>query len=216
MKRLHFFVFGLVMGTCVIFSGCGQEGTKSPVLATVNGEQVTAADMDKQLEEMPAAYQEMFSDPANKEKLLTRLIKERLLLQEAKKAKLEQREDIQKKIKAIKDQLLVQEVIKLNVIDKIKITNKEVAAYYKANEEKIQQYAKGKSFNEIKGQLKEIALQEKQNGHFEKWIATLESQAKITKNMELLKTGKEIVSQDSKKVSKKEMRRAGTPTGQAR
>jgi hypothetical protein len=209
MKRLHF--FGLVMGACVVFSGCGQEGdNKSPVLATVNGEKITVADMNRQLEEMPPAYQEMFSDPVNKEKLVTRLVKERLLLQEAKKAKLEQREDIKKKIKAIKDQLLVQEVINLNVISKITISDKEVADYYKANEEKIQQYAKGKSFNEIKGQLKEIALQEKQNSHFEKWIKKLEDEAKIVKNMEVL-------NPQTKKVknTKEGTKRAGTPTGQA-
>ena len=208
MKRLHF--FGLVMGVCVVFSGCGQGGHKSPVLATVNGEKITVADMNRQLEEMPPAYQEMFSDPINKEKLVTRLVKERLLLQEAKKAKLEQREDIKKKIKAIKDQLLVQEVINLNVISKITISDKEVADYYKANEEKIQQYAKGKSFNEIKGQLKEIALQEKQNGYFEKWIKKLEDEAKIVKNMEVLnpKTRKGENDKDGTK-------RAGTPTGQA-
>ncbi|MBI4778008.1 SurA N-terminal domain-containing protein [Candidatus Desantisbacteria bacterium] len=212
MKRLHF--FGLVMGACVVFSGCGQGGAKSPALATVNGEQITVADMDKQLEEMPPAYQEMFSDPINKEKLVTRLIKERLLLQEAKKAKLEQRDDIKKKIKAMNDQLLVQEVIKLNVIEKITISEKEVADYYKANEEKIQQYAKGKSFNEIKGQLKEIALQEKQNGHFEKWIKKLEDEAKITKNMELLNPQKKA---DVKKGenAKEGTKRAGTSTGQA-
>lgn len=197
MKRLHF--FGLVMGACVIFSGCGQESNKSPVLATVNGEQITVADIKKQLEEMPPVYQEMFSAPASKEKLLTKLIGERLLLQEAKKAKLEQREDIQKKIKAIKDQLLVQEVIKLNVIDKITITDKEIADYYKANEEKIQQYTGSKSFDEIKGQLKEVAFQEKQNSHFEKWIKKLEDQAKVTKNIELLKTVKGITPQDNKK-----------------
>lgn len=212
MKRLHF--FGLVMGACVVFSGCGQEGNKSPVLATVNGEQITVADMDKQLEEMPAAYQEMFSDPVNKEKLVTRLIKERLLLQEAKKAKLEQREDIQKKIKAIKDQLLVQEVINLNVIGKITISDKEVADYYKANEEKIQQYAKGRSFNEIKGQLKEIALQEKQNSYFEKWIKGLEDKAKITKKMELLNPQKKSDTRKGKN-AKEDTKRAGTPTGQA-
>ena len=208
MKKLHF--FGLVIGACVVFSGCGQEGHKSAVLATVNGEKITVADMDRQLEEMPPAYKEMFADPANREKLLARLIKEKLLLQEAKRAKLEQREDIQKKIKAIKDQLLVQEVINLNVISKITISDKEVADYYKANEEKIQQYAKGKSFNEIKGQLKEIALQEKQNGYFEKWIKKLEDEAKIVKNMEVLnpKTRKGENDKDGTK-------RAGTPTGQA-
>ncbi|MDI6781075.1 MAG: SurA N-terminal domain-containing protein [bacterium] len=208
MKRLHF--FGLVMGACVIFSGCGQEENKSPVLATVNGEKITVADMNRQLEEMPPAYQEMFSDPVNKEKLVTRLVKERLLLQEAKKAKLDQREDIKKKIKAIKDQLLVQEVINLNVISKITISDKEVADYYKANKEKIQQYAKGKSFDEIKGQLKEIALQEKQNGCFEKWIKNLEDEAKITKNMEVLNP-----QTQKGKNAKEDTKRAGTPTGQA-
>ncbi len=207
MKKGQF--FGLVIGACVIFSGCGQ-GDKSPVLATVNGEKITVADMNKQLEEMPPAYQEMFSDPMNKEKLVTRLVKERLLLQEAKKAKLEQREDIKKKIKAIKDQLLVQEVINLNVISKITISDKEVADYYKANKEKIQQYAVGKSFNEIKGQLKEIALQEKQNSSFERWIKRLEDEAKIVKNMEVLnpQAGKG-------KDAKEDKKRAGTPTGQA-
>ncbi|MEK7812474.1 MAG: SurA N-terminal domain-containing protein [Candidatus Desantisbacteria bacterium] len=213
MKKLHF--FGLVMGACVVFSGCGQEGHKSAVLATVNGEKITVADMDRQLEEMPPAYKEMFADPANREKLLTRLIKEKLLLQEAKKAKLEQREDIQKKIKAIKDQLLVQEVINLNIISKITISDKEVSDYYKANEEKIQQYAKGKSFNEIKGQLKEIVIQEKQNNHFEKWIKDLENKAKIVKNPGSPETGKKNVPHSGKKTPKEGMKNAGTPTGQA-
>lgn len=211
MKGLQF--LGLVIGACVIFSGCGQQGNNSPAIATVNGEQITVADMDKQMEEMPPAYREMFLDPANKEKLLTRLIKEKMLLQEAKKAKLGQRPDIQEKIKAMNNQLMVQEVIKLNVIDKIIITDKEVADYYKTNEEKIQQYAKGKGFNEIKGQLKEIALQEKQNNHFEKWIEGLEKQAKITKNLELLKPQKEIAPQGSKNNFKKGISRNGTPTG---
>lgn len=212
MKGLRF--FGLVMGACVIFSGCGQQGNKSPVIATVNGEKITAADMDKQMEEMPPAYREMFADPANKEKLLTRLIKERILLQEAKKAKIGQRPDIQEKIKAMNNQLMVQEVIKLNIIEKITITDKEVADYYKANEEKIQQYAQGKSFNEIKGQLKEIALQDKQNGYFEKWVAGLEKQAKITKNLELLKPPKtEIAPQGNKDNLKKGISHNGTPTG---
>ncbi|MBI4753290.1 SurA N-terminal domain-containing protein [Candidatus Desantisbacteria bacterium] len=210
MKGLRF--FGLVMGVCVIFSGCGQQGDKSTVIATVNGEKITTADMDKQMEEMPPAYREMFADPANKEKLLTRLIKERILLQEAKKAKIGQRPDILEKIKAMKNQLMVQEIIKLNVIEKTTISDKEVADYYKANEEKIQQYAQGKSFNEIKGQLKEIALQDKQNTFFEKWVEGLEKQAKITKNLDL-GNRKGLPLQGNKDNFKKGISRNGTPTG---
>jgi hypothetical protein len=178
----------IVMVIFIIISGCGRKVDTSRVVATVNGEHITIDDLERQLEEMPPVYQEMFLEPANKEKLLARLIKERLLLQEAKKAGLHKRKDIQEKINALKEQILIQEIIKLNIMDKVTITDEEVKEYYEANKSKIRRYTKGKSFDEIRGKIKEIALQEKQDKAFERWIEELKSKATITKNLELLRT----------------------------
>lgn len=173
---------------CLLFltSGCG--GDKSPVLAKVRGENITLKDFEDQIRSLPPAYRSMVLTPAEKKEILERMITEKLLIQEAIKERLHCKSEFQEKLKWLKNQMLIEEMIKTKVYDKISVSDEEAKEFYNAHEKAIASLFKGKPFEEIKQDVKQLMRKDdvKARAMFMEWIEKLKKDANVTKNLALL------------------------------
>jgi hypothetical protein len=172
---------------CISFlaSGCG---TKSPVLATVRGEKITLKEFEEQIRNLPPAYRALLISPEQKERFLDQMITEKLMIQEAIKEGLHRKKEIKERVKWVRNQMLIEELIKIKVYDKVSVSDEEAKEYYDTHQKELARVFKGKGFNEIKQDIKQLIQRDDVKARliFRKWIEELKKEAKITKNLALL------------------------------
>jgi len=181
--KIKYFIIFLCMGFFI--SGCG---SKSPILAKVRGESITLKEFETQLAKIPLAYRSMLVTPEQKEKLLDQMITEKLMIQEAIKEGLHRKKEIQENLRWIKNQMLIEELIKTKIYDKIEISDEETEKFYHANKEQLTRYFKGKPFDKIKKEVKQLMKKDDTKARlmFKNWVEELKKESKITKNLALL------------------------------
>ena len=82
-RGLFFVLAGL--GPVFLTSACRQAASEGPVVAQVGKEKINLADLKARLRETPAAYQQYVASPEGRRQFLNLLIREKILLSEAKK-----------------------------------------------------------------------------------------------------------------------------------
>jgi peptidyl-prolyl cis-trans isomerase C len=105
------------------------------VLATIDGENISLEEFNKELDKIPANMKMLVATQTGKKNYLDRLIIKRLLLKEAKKEKVEGEKEFQDRLTDIRDQLLIESVLKKKITADAKITDEDLKKYYDANKE---------------------------------------------------------------------------------
>lgn len=124
-----------LIGLGILLVGCSNAGGEDKVLAQVNDETLTLKEFNQQLSELPPQYQRMLKTKGAYEEIVDQWINTRLLVEEAKQMGLDKREDIEKKLADIKNQILAEEVIKERILNEVKIDETEVEKYYADHKE---------------------------------------------------------------------------------
>ncbi|TES84413.1 hypothetical protein E3J95_06690 [Candidatus Aerophobetes bacterium] len=159
------------------------EAKKIVILATVNGRVITSEELDRELESLLPQYRGTFEE--NKEEFLNQLITMEILLQEAERQGLENEKELQEEIAKNRERrknILIEELID-RITTNVKVSQEEVRALYKEVKAEIP----GKSFQEVKAQLKSYLIQQKRQKKLGEKIEELQGVAKITRNQEWLK-----------------------------
>ena len=176
-------------------TGCTKNADNA-VVAKVNNAKITAADFKKQLNDLqPQMQMAVSSDPKARKEFLEDLIGIELVLQEARRLKLDKdpafmkkQEELEKEMKqriqdAAKNELF-NALLKKELLDKIKQpTDEEVKAYYTAHREEIRKAAGGKdlSWKEAEAQgLKRYVFQINQREAYLEYSKALKAKAKIS------------------------------------
>ncbi len=129
MKKLFICVLLLLF---VVSCSKKENGT---ILATIDGENVSLEEFNKELDKIPANMKMLVATQTGKKNYLDRLIIKKLLLREAKKEKVESEKEFQDRLSDIKDQLLIESVLKKKITADTKITDDDLKKYYEANKE---------------------------------------------------------------------------------
>jgi peptidyl-prolyl cis-trans isomerase C len=121
-----------------VFAACakkGEQGTgatsgNSPVIAVVNGKDITAADYQQEAAALSPYAMQALQDPKNKEKFLENLEDKTLIVQKAENMGLDKDPEMQAKLNRLRDTLLLSEFVKKEILDKANVTDQEVKAYF--------------------------------------------------------------------------------------
>ncbi|MBU4376827.1 MAG: peptidyl-prolyl cis-trans isomerase [Candidatus Omnitrophica bacterium] len=135
---------------CFIAYGCAKKTDQTPirgqaaekgglvkvgeVVASVGGENITISEYEEEMAMLPPMYRSMAI--SNKQQFVDSLINKHLLLGEAKRRHLENNENVKKLLSKAKDEIMMQELIGIEITDKIKITDDDIGKYYEANKDK--------------------------------------------------------------------------------
>jgi len=119
----------LVLGSLIAVNGLLASGN---IVAVVNGEKITKAEINEVLAQKHITYEQI---PVQvRKKILDEIITQALLIQKAKKSGIENSPEFKKELKKLKDQLAFRLFLK-NKMDSMKISEKELKAFYNKNKD---------------------------------------------------------------------------------
>ena len=135
----NFTLIGLI-ATCFVFSGCGGSATaaEGTVIAEFEWDgkhQITLEEMMQEIGELPDYKQRKYKDKSGLEEYMTLMAESRLILCLAKDRKLDEDEEILKKVRDHLHKLMVDKITETEVEDKLLLTEEDYRLYYEANKE---------------------------------------------------------------------------------
>jgi len=135
------------------------------ILASFDGQTITLGEFNQLWEQVPEDYKLQL----DKSMVLDQMISEKLLIQEAKNMGLEEDEEVLEQIRKITEQILVQTLIEREILDKVKVSNEEIAEYYEENKNDFiekEQVHIGNILVETEEEAQDILEQLKAGGDF--------------------------------------------------
>jgi thioredoxin 1 len=147
-------------------------------LAQINTRQITVAQFGRELEKVPSPYKEMLQE--DPKQFLDQMVLQEVLLQEADRlgvksdanAKPEEKESSQ-----------IQNLLKKEVIDKVKVNKEEIEILYKEHQSKMGK----KKMDEVAPLLEELIRDAKGKEKVEEYITSLQEKAKVEVDEKRLK-----------------------------
>jgi peptidyl-prolyl cis-trans isomerase C len=165
--------------------------------ATVGDEKITQADIDSKTSMLPPQFRARYETADGKKKLVEQLTKMSLLSQEARRLNMDKNTEVAKRIKEIADNLIIQELIKEQVIDKVKTSDADIEKYYKDNKQEFIQPEKVKVYI-IQFKLKDNATAEEKAAQKKKADQALK---RLKKGEDFEKVAKEVSEDERTKNS---------------
>ena len=128
----------LLIGLCVALSlfACTKKDN-GKVVATINSEKITFAEFNKELDKIPMDMKMMVVSESGKKNFLDRMIVKKLLLAEAKKNNIEKDKEFQQRLADIKEQLIIESLLKKKLTSDTKLSEEESKKYYEENKERF-------------------------------------------------------------------------------
>jgi len=118
-----------------VFSCAKKDNSK--VLVSIDGDAITLEEFNKDLDKIPMNMKMLVATQSGKKTYLDRLIMKKLLLREAAKSKIEDEKDFQNRLSDIKEQLLIESLLKKKIAADSQLTDNDMKKYYDANKEKF-------------------------------------------------------------------------------
>jgi peptidyl-prolyl cis-trans isomerase C len=107
------------------------------VLATVDGDKITLQEFNKELDKIPMNMKMLVASESGKKNYLDRLVVKKLLLKEASKEKIESDKEFQERVNDIKEQLLIEALLKKKVTSDTQMSEDDLKKYYEEHKEEF-------------------------------------------------------------------------------
>ena len=146
------------------------QAEEKEVLAVVNGEEITISDYNDKLRRLSTYERAMYRGQEGHGKFLEALIQQKVMVQKAREMGLDKNDEVQTKIaalmKEVTERVLIEALIKQEILDKVVVTDEEAKAYYDKNREGFKDKEKVKIRQIIAATEEEAQaiLQELENG----------------------------------------------------
>ncbi len=107
------------------------------LLARIDDNVITEDEFIKEFKSLPVHIQAMLNSSEGKRKLLDNLIARRVLVSEAKRLKLDEEKEVQETFDQLKNNILIDTLLKREVEDKVQVKDKDLLNYYRAHEKEF-------------------------------------------------------------------------------
>ena len=185
MKRSPFYLLAFLL--MFSFLCCTQEKTeKERILCRINGYELPLDDFQFQLAEEVELDHDFKLTQKAKQEFLEELIKKELIIQEAKKLKLDRREKFVRAIERHWESTLIRDLMDLKcdeISKKIYVSEEDINAQYSKMKNLDENLP---SLDEIRDPIRQQLKQEKQTLMLEQWVSALREKASIEINQDLL------------------------------
>jgi len=121
---------------CLAF-GCGEKAEKGEVLAKIDGKVITMEDFQREVDELPEFVKPMMIDPEAKKEFLRNIVDRELLLLEASKKGIPERDEVKRRIEQCQKGVVLDAFLQELFAGKDEVTDDEVKRYYEENKEKF-------------------------------------------------------------------------------
>jgi parvulin-like peptidyl-prolyl isomerase len=111
--------------------------TRDSTLAQVNGTRITVDQFNQKWSQLPSGIRTAYSGPAGKNDFLGELITRELLLEKARRMKLDQDKALGDRVEDFKDRLLLDAVLHELIEKKIEVRDEELTDYFNAHRDTL-------------------------------------------------------------------------------
>jgi len=111
--------------------------TRDPALAQVNGARITVDQFNQKWSQLPNGIRAAYAGPNGKREFLGELITRELLLDKARRMKLDQDKMIGDRVEELRQRLLLESVLHELVEKKTEVTEAEIKAYFTAHRDSL-------------------------------------------------------------------------------
>lgn len=127
----------LILFLCATLAfSCGKK-EDSRVLAEIDGEKITLSEFTRELDKIPLELKMFVLSQVGKKNYLERMITKKLLLREAKKEGIEKEKEFQERLSELREQLLIEMLLKKKITTDFRIDDAELKKYYEAHKEEF-------------------------------------------------------------------------------
>ena len=140
------------------------------VLAEVNGSNITTADFNRELKNLPDYLKAMANTPEGRKEMLDTMVVRELILQQATKDGLDKGPEIEEKLQDLKKRLIVESYLKKKVESESQISDADVQKFYEQNKDKFktgEQVRASHILVKTEKEAKDILAKIKAGGNFE-------------------------------------------------
>jgi peptidyl-prolyl cis-trans isomerase C len=131
--KVIYLVLGLML--IIILACAKKEETK--VVARIGDKVITLEEFEKEVESLPDFYKPLLLDPKAKREFLEKLIDREILLLEARKAGVYEREDVRRKIEECEKGVILDAFLSQILREKDEVTEEEAKRYYDEHKEEF-------------------------------------------------------------------------------
>ena len=107
----------------------------SPILVWIGNDPLTAADLERRLQDIPEQYRQQYSTPEGKRTLLDRVVEEQVWYRSALNAGVDQRETLKQQLERTRKDLIVRTYVNEVMAGNPVVGDSDVAAYYDAHKD---------------------------------------------------------------------------------
>lgn len=105
------------------------------VLATIDDQKITLQEFNKELDKIPMNMKMLVASESGKKNYLDRLVVKKLLLKEVSKEKIENDKEFQERFNDIKEQLLIEALLKKKITAQTQMSEDDLKKYYEEHKE---------------------------------------------------------------------------------
>ena len=105
------------------------------ILATIDDDKITLQEFNKELDKIPMNMKMLVASESGKKNYLDRLVVKKLLLKEASKAKIESEKEFQDRVNDIREQLLIEALLKKKISADTQMSEDDLKKYYEVHKE---------------------------------------------------------------------------------
>jgi tetratricopeptide (TPR) repeat protein len=157
-----------------------KEGT---IIAKIGNKEITMEELNAEINKLPPYVQQMYNEKEKKLEFLQNYIAKELMYDTARRRGYDKDKEIIEQTFQIKKNLMIQKLVKEEIEDKINISDSDLKLYYQAHKEDF----KEKDFEEVKSQVKQRLMQERQKEAFDKLVKRMMEAEKVVIFEEIFK-----------------------------
>ena len=120
-----------------LLAGCGK-GEDGKVLAMVNDTKITAADLQKEIEQLPFHSRSSLANGQGQERLLEEMIKRELLVHEAERRELDSQPEIKERLEESRRSILLNALLTQEILNQVQVTDADVRAYFDKHRDELE------------------------------------------------------------------------------
>ncbi len=129
MKKLIIYLF-----LALLVVSCAKKDD-GKVLATIDDQKITLQEFNKELDKIPMNMKMLVASESGKKNYLDRLVVKKLLLKEVSKEKIENDKEFQERFNDIKEQLLIEALLKKKITAQTQMSEDDLKKYYEEHKE---------------------------------------------------------------------------------
>ncbi len=150
---------------------------RGAMVARIGGRVITMGEINDELADLPAWYQEKYKDDVTKADFIRQYVINKVLLKKGLMLQYDKDAEVREQLIKAEESLIIQKVVKENVMDGLSVDAMDLENYYQAHKGEFKEEVDGKevsqAFEDVKEEVRQMFLSEKAEAKMKEFVGRL-------------------------------------------